>query len=152
MQLVQSLSFFMMVIAIVFMARMVRQYFLGIKAAGELQFKLPRRPWNVDVIGAVIFMLMSSVDLIGGDRVFGAVIFIFSCWWMARGLRPYCFYEHGAILEMEYVSWDDLKSWVWSTTDKPEVTLHLAGKPSRIVRLSEGKDELERFLKGLEVR
>lgn len=147
MEMLQSLSFFMLVLASVFLARMIRHYVDGMKKAGAVLFKVPRKRYNVDVIGSIFFMLIGLNDIINGDLMFGIIIFIFGGWWMARGLRPYAFHENGIILEMEYVDWAELKSWTWNEEGKPEVVLHLAGKPSRSIRSTEGKDEMEETLR-----
>lgn len=147
MDMIQSLSFFLMVLATVFMARTIRQYRDGLKQAGELVLKLPRRRWNLDVFGALLFLLIGLNDALFGDRIFGVIIILLGCWWMARALRPYQFHENGVIMEMEYVSWDEVKTWTWKEGGSPEVVLHLAGKPARPIRTTEGKDELEAFLK-----
>lgn len=148
MAMLESLSFFMLVLATVFLARMIRQYLDGVKRAGELIFKLPRKRYNADVIGSVFFMLIGLNDLINGDWMFGAIIFIFGGWWIARGIRPYQFHENGIFLEMEFFDWNDLKSWTWDEAGKPETVLNLAGKPSRRIRSTSGKDEMEAlFLK-----
>lgn len=143
MEILQSLSFFMLVLATVFMARMVRQYFDGVKKSGAVLFKVPRKRYNADVIGAIFFMLIGMNDLLNGDKMFGAIIIIFGIWWIIRGLRPYQFHENGIFLEMEFFEWAELKSWTWAETGKPEVVLHLAGKPSRSIRSTEGKEEME---------
>jgi len=143
MQILESLSFFMLVLASVFLARMIRQYVDGIKKAGEMLFKLPRKRYNADVIGSFLFMLIGMNDLFNGDWMFGAIILVFSGWWVARGIRPYQFHEHGVFLEMEFFEWAELKSWIWKEDGKPEVVLNLAGKPSRSIRSTSGKEEME---------
>lgn len=147
MEMIQSLSFFLMVLATVFMARTIRQYADGIKRAGALQLKLPRRRWNFDVFGTILFLVMGLNDLLFGDRLFGVIIMVLGAWWLARAIRPYQFHEHGAILEMEYVDWQEVKSWSWKEDGSPEVVLHLAGKPTRPIRSTEGQEALEAFLK-----
>ncbi len=143
MAILESLSFFMLVLASVFLARMIRQYLDGVKKAGAIIFKLPRKRYNADVIGSIFFMLIGMNDLINGDWMFGVIILVFSGWWIARGIRPYQFHEQGIFLEMEFFAWADLKSWVWAESGKPEVVLNLAGKPSRSIRTTSGKDEME---------
>lgn len=143
MELVQSLSFFLLVLATVFLARMIRHYVDGVRKAGELLFKIPRKPYNVDVIGAVFFALIGLNDAFFGDLMFGIIILVVAAWWMARGIRAYEFHANGIILEMEYFEWVELKSWKWNEDGKPEVVLHLAGKPSRSIRSTTGKDEME---------
>lgn len=143
MEMLESLSFFMLVLATVFLARMIRQYVDGMKKAGALLFKLPRKRFNADIIGSIFFMLIGLNDLINGDLMFGAIIFIFGAWWIARGIRPYQFHENGIFLEMEFFDWAELKSWIWDKDGKPEVVLNLAGKPSRSIRSLSGKDEVE---------
>jgi len=143
MEILQSLSFFMLVLATVFLARMIRQYVDGLKKAGEIIFKLPRKRYNGDVIGSVVFMLIGLNDVINGDMMFGAIIIVFGLWWLARGIRPYQFHEHGVFLEMEFFEWTELKSWAWDENGKPEVRLNFAGKPSRSIRSTSGREEME---------
>lgn len=143
MEILQSLSFFMLVLASVFLARMIKQYVDGAKKAGELLFKLPRKRYNADVIGSVFFILIGLNDVFNGDKLFGAIIIIFGGWWVARGIRPYQFHEHGIFLEMEFFDWIEVKSWTWDEAGKPEVVLHLAGKQSRSIRSTSGKEEME---------
>lgn len=146
MQILESLSFFMLLLATVFLTRMIRQYLDGVKKAGELIFKLPRKRYNADVIGSVLFMMIGMNDLLNGDWMFGLIILVFSGWWVARGIRPYQFHTQGVFLEMEFFEWSEVKSWIWKEDGKPEVVLNLAGKPSRSIRSTSGKDEMEELL------
>lgn len=143
MQMLESLSFFMLVLASVFLARMIRQYMDGMKKSGAILFKLPRKRYNADVIGSILFILIGLNDLFNGDWMFGAIMVVFGGWWIARGIRPYQFHENGIFLEMEFFDWAELKSWKWDESGKPEVILNLAGKPSRSIRSTSGKEEME---------
>lgn len=147
MEILQGLSFLMLMGAAVFLARMIRQYRDGLKQAGALVMKLPRKAVNGDVIGALLLLAMGLNDLRNGELVFGVVITAVGLWWGARGLLPYQFHEQGLMLQLEYFGWDELKSWSWAADGKSDATLNFAGKPSRHVRSTSGKDELDQLFR-----
>ncbi len=147
MEILYSFSMLMLVIATVFTARIIRQYIDGLKKAGEVILKLPRKRYNVDVIAAAFFVLVGVNDIIHGEWMFGGIIMVFCVMLYVRGVKPYQFHEHGLMIEMEFFNWEELRLWVWDENGKPEVVLKFEGKPQRSIRTTSGKEEMEELFK-----
>lgn len=143
MDFLYSFSLLMLVIATVFTARIIRQYLDGLKKAGEVLLTLPRKRYNADVVGSIFFTLVGINDLYSGEYMFGGIIMVFCVMLYVRGVKPYQFHENGLFLEMEFFSWDELRLWAWDENEKPEVMLKFEGKPSRSIRTTSGKSEMQ---------
>lgn len=147
MDFLYSLSLLMLMVATVFTARIIRQYLDGLKKAGAVLMTLPRKRYNADVVGAAFFTLVGINDMVNGEWMFGGIIMVFCAMLLIRGIKPYQFHEQGVFLEMEFFLWDDLRAWVWEENDRPEVVLKFEGKPSRSIRTTYGKEEMEELFK-----